>query len=97
MSFLQRASRGEERLWKVWWQTGIPMALLAVALTLMAEDLRQANHDAAGDALDILKLLFFFGWLRLAWRCSNNTERQIWATLARLAIFIGFGLAVVTL
>ena len=94
---LQRASRGEEKLWVVWWQWGIPLALLANALTLMAEAAREADRFAAGDALDVFKLLLFLAWLRLAWRCSNNTARPHWGALARLALFLGFGLAALTI
>lgn len=94
---LQRASRGEEKLWVVWWQWGLPLALLANALTVLAEAAREADRFAAGDALDVLKLLFFLAWLRLAWRCSNNTGHALWAKLARLALFVGFGLAAVTI
>jgi hypothetical protein len=93
---LRRACQGEEKLWRVWWQWGIPLGLLLNVLTVLAEASRTANHPAAGDTIDIVKLLFFFAWCRLAWRCAKNTDRKIWSNLARLTILLGFGIAAVT-
>jgi hypothetical protein len=97
MTSLQRANRGEEKLWKIWWQWGIPLGMAANVLTVLAEVSREADYPATGDALDILKLLLYVGWFRLAWRCSKNTDHPVWTNLARLAIFLGFGVAAVTI
>ena len=96
MTALQRAHDGKEKLWKIWWQWGIPLAVLANGLTLIAEMVREAGHPAVGDAIDIVKLLLFLAWCRLAWRCAKNTDRPIWSKLARLAVLLGFGVAAVT-
>jgi len=93
---LQRAHRGEEKLWKIWWQWGIPLGMLVNVLAVLAEASREAERPLAGEALDILKFLFLAGWFQLAWRCSKNTHRPIWTSLARLAILLGFGVAAVT-
>lgn len=94
---LQRAHSGEEKLWKIWWQWGIPLAIIANYLTEFAEALRDAEHPAAGDAVDVVKLLLFIAWCRLAWRCAKNTDRPIWGNLTKLAVLLGFGVAAVTL
>ena len=96
MSALQRANRGDERLWKIWWQWGIPLGMLATALSLLAEASRVAGHLLGGDAVDFLKLLLIIGWFRLVWRCSKNADRPIWGNLAKLAILLGIGVAALT-
>ena len=93
---LQRAHQGEEKLWKIWWQWGIPLAMVANGLTVLAEVLRDTGHPAVGDAMDMVKLLCFVAWCRLAWHCAKNTDRPVWGNLARLAILLGFGFAALT-
>jgi hypothetical protein len=97
LNFLRRANRGEEKLWKIWWQWGIPLVIVANVLTVLAQVSREAGQPATGDAIDILKFLLYVGWFRLAWLCSKNTDRPIWTNLARFAIFLGFGVAAVTI
>jgi len=97
MTSLQRAHVGKERLWRVWWQWGIPLAALANGLNVVAEVFRESEHPAVGDAVDVLKLLFFLAWCRLAWRCAQNAQRPLWGRLARLTILLGFGVAAVTI
>jgi hypothetical protein len=92
----QRANRGEERLWRIWWQWGIPLGLFANALTVLAEAFHDADWVGTGDAIDILKFLLFVAWFRVAWRCSKNTEHPLWTHLARLAICLGFGVTAIT-
>lgn len=94
---LQRAHRGEERLWRIWWHLGIPLAMLANALTVGAEMLHEVDYRASGDTLDVIKFLLYIAWFRLAWRCSANTDNPIWTTLTRLAVGLGLGVTAVVI
>ena len=86
-----RALQGEERLWKVWWLAGIPVAWATSALVLAAEDLRSLGPWAWGwgDALDAARLLVYLAWFRLAWRCSRNVQGAAWTPRARAALAAG--------
>jgi hypothetical protein len=92
--FLSRATGGEEQLWRVWWLAGIPVAWLTTGLVLLAESLRSTGFDGWGDALDVARLLLYFAWFRLAWRCSRNVERRAWTRLAQGALAAGLVLSV---
>jgi hypothetical protein len=90
-----RASRGDERLWKVWWLAGIPLACVTAALVLAAQYLRGLGTWAWGwgDACDAARLLVYLAWAHLAWRCSRNVERAAWTPLARGALSAGLVLS----
>jgi hypothetical protein len=88
-SFL-RSRIGRERLWKIWWICGIPLAWATSALVIGAEAARVAGHPAAGDWLDVLRLLIYVTWAQLAWQCAHNVERRIWAPVSRFALTAGF-------
>ena len=91
-----RALSGEERLWKIWWLGGIPVALAATAFTISAELLRIDGHHSWGNFLDVLKLLVYAMWFSAAWRSAANT-RQFRARLAgRLAVAAGVVTAALT-
>ena len=92
--FQARSATGQERLWKVWWFAGIPVGWATSALVLYAECLRSAGHDNWGDALDVVRLLVYFAWFRLAWRCSRNVDSPWWTPLAQGALAAGLALAV---
>jgi len=87
--FHSRAANGEEKLWKVWWMAGIPLGWACSALVVIAEELRYADHHGWGNFLDLARLLIFFAWLRLAWRCSHNVGRPIWTPVARATLTAG--------
>jgi len=89
--FASRAFHGEERLWKVWWCAGIPVAWAYSALAFAAEDLRDLGTWAWGwgDACDAARLLVYLAWFRLAWRCSRNVQATAWTPLARGALAAG--------
>jgi hypothetical protein len=86
-----RAFQGEERLWKVWWCAGIPVAWLTSALVILAEHVRNLGPWAWGwgDACDVARLLVYLAWFRLAWRCSGNVHSVAWTPLARGALAAG--------
>lgn len=92
-----RASRGEARLWKVWWLAGIPVAWLTSALVLTAEHLRALGTWGWGwgDACDVARFLVYLLWFELAWRCSRNVRGTAWTPLARAALTAGLVLSAV--
>ncbi len=94
-NLMERASRGDERLWKVWWCAGIPVGWATGALVLAAEDLRGLGTWAWGwgDACDALRLLVYLAWFRLAWRCAHNVHSAAWTPLARGALSAGLVLS----
>ena len=91
---LRRARNGEERLWKIWCLGGIPVAWMAGVLTAFAEDMRIAGAAGSGDLLDVVKLLLYFWWFRLAWACARNVDSRIWTPVSRLAACGGLLLTV---
>jgi hypothetical protein len=90
-----RAFRGEEKLWKVWWLGGIPVACITGVLILAAERLRASGASAWGwgDACDVARFLVYLAWFMLAWRCSNNVQSVAWTPLARVALLAGLVLS----
>ena len=68
---------------------GIPVAWTASALIIAAEEVRLAGHPAWGDFLDVIRLLVYLGWCRLAWQCSGNVASRIWTVLSRAALPAG--------
>jgi hypothetical protein len=86
-AFNTRMREGRERLWKVWWLAGIPVAWLTSLLVVAAEELRSAEYHGWGNFLDILRFLLFVAWVRLAWRCSRNVDSPYWRPIA----FAGMG------
>ena len=96
MGATRRAMSGEERLWKVWWLWGVPVAALATALTLSAEFLRMDGLHSWGEFLDAVKLLVYAAWLTAAWRCAEKAERPAVRIAARLAVAAGVLTAALT-
>ena len=94
--FLRRALAGEERLWKIWWLGGIPVALAATALTLTAEFLRVEGHHSWGNFFDVLKLLAYVLWFSAAWRSAARTTRFPARLAGRLAVAAGVVTAALT-
>jgi len=90
-----RAFRGEEKLWKVWWLGGIPVALITGALWLAADRVRGLGAWAWGwgDACDVARFLVYLGWFYIAWRCSRNVQSAAWTPLARGALVVGLVLS----
>ena len=93
---MRRALNGDERLWKVFWLWGLPVGFAAVALTFLAEMLRDAGWDGAGAGLDVLKLLVYLTWFGAAWRCSGNVVNRTWTGIARTVIALALGFTVLT-
>ncbi len=78
-----------ERLWKIWWLWGIPVGWAASAMLIGAESMRIAGQPGFADLLDVFRLLVYFSWARLAWRCSHNVEDTRWTPVARFALGAG--------
>lgn len=85
-----RSHGGAEPLWKIWWICGIPVAWLTSALVIASEAARVADHPVAGDWLDVLRILIYVAWARLAWQCAHNAQAGIWTPVARCALAAGF-------
>jgi hypothetical protein len=93
---LRRARGGEERLWKVWWFLGIPLACVASALLIGAEALREAGAHTWGNALDLARLAVYWFWFRLAWHCSRNVRHAWWTAAVRVALLAGLAVTALT-
>jgi hypothetical protein len=93
---LGRARLGTERLWKVWWILGIPLASAGGALLIGAESLRQAGTRALADALEVMRLALFWFWFRLAWKCAPNVRHAWWTGIVRVALVAGLALTALT-
>ena len=80
---------GSEKLWRVWWLWGMPVAWAAIALVLSAEYARDAGQPGWGDFLDIVRLGLYWWWMRIAWSCSGNVGNRFWSPLARVGLLLG--------
>ena len=95
MQFSQRigqqdAHAGAEKLWKVWWLWGIPVGWTTSGMIILAEFIRAAGNWGCGDMIDVARLLVYFSWARLAWRCSHNVSDCRWTLVSRIALGAGF-------
>ena len=68
------AHAGNEKLWRVWWLWGMPVGWTVSGLLVFAEILRVAGYAGCADLFDVVRLLVYFYWARLAWRCSRNVR-----------------------
>jgi hypothetical protein len=82
--------RADEKLWKVWWKWGVPVAWITSALVIAAEESRLAALPSLGDLLDILRIAVYWFWCRLAWRCSASATHRAWEILSKGALAAGF-------
>lgn len=89
-----RSRDGRERLWKIWWLCGIPVAWLTSALLIAGEALRVAGHSNTADCLDVSRILIYALWARLAWQCAHNVGAKIWLPVSRCALSAGLVLMV---
>ena len=85
-----------DRLWKVWWLWGIPLAWATSALILLAEYLRQRGLHAAGDFCDVARLAVYWFWCRETWRASTKVSSPVWTALSRLALAGGLVVTVLS-
>ena len=82
--FLARAWRGDERLWKVWWYIGAPLAIAGrVTEKLVATDPFTALVSS------VALLVAYIAWCSMAWRCAPNVDNKIWTPIARVVIVLG--------
>ena len=80
-----------EKLWRVWWVWGIPVAWATTALVLAAEYARAAGWHGWGHAFDLVRLAVYWWWMRIAWACSRNVANPLWSPLSRAALVLGLG------
>jgi hypothetical protein len=78
-----------EKLWRVWWLWGIPVAWATSALAVGAEYARLSGHYWLGDAMDIGRLAIYWWWMRIAWSCAGNVTNPIWSPLSRAVLVLG--------
>jgi hypothetical protein len=78
-----------ERLWRVWWLWGMPVAWATGALVVFAELLRVESYSGWGDFLDLLRLLLYWWWLLMAWKRADNVEQRFWTPIAKTALVAG--------
>ena len=90
LNTLLRSHSGRERLWRVWWLWGIPVAWLTSGLVIAAELSRVGGQLVLADWLDVGRLLIYCIWARLAWQCAHNVDAAVWTPMARLALGAGF-------
>ena len=84
------ARAGAERLWKIWWLWGIPVGWATSGMIVFAEFIRAAGYWGGGDLVDVIRLLVYYSWARLAWRCSHNVRDRRWTPVSRFALGAGF-------
>ena len=72
-----------EKLWRVWWLWGIPVAWASTLLILLAELAHGSGWGTLGGVLDVARLLVYWQWLRFAWRCARNVANPLWTPVAR--------------
>ncbi len=94
LASLLRSRNGRERLWKIWWLCGLPVAWITSALVIGGEAARVAGHPVAADGLDVLRILVYTLWAQLAWQCAHNVETKIWSPVSRFALTAGLLLMV---
>jgi hypothetical protein len=85
---LEAPARGQ-RLWTIWWLCGIPVAWATSGMIILAELIRNAGYWGWGDLIDVTRLLVYFSWARLAWRCSHNADDRRWMPVSRFALGVG--------
>jgi hypothetical protein len=78
-----------ERLWRVWWLWGLPVAWVTGALIVFAEVVRTEGYGDWGHFLDLVRLLVYWWWLRMAWKCARNVEHRFWTVIAKTALSVG--------
>jgi hypothetical protein len=86
--------RDGDRLWKIWWLWGAPVAWITIGLILGAEATREAGHHNWGNVLDVARLAVYWAWCRMAWRCSGNVDNPLWSPLSKAVLAAGFALNV---
>jgi len=78
-----------EKLWRVWWLWGIPVAWAASALVIGAEFARLSGYHRLGDAVDIGRLAIYWWWMRIAWSCAGNVANPVWSPVSRAILVLG--------
>ena len=94
LASLARSQYGREQLWKIWWLCGIPVAWITSAMVIGGEAARVAEYPVAADWLDVLRILIYTAWARLAWLCAGNVELAAWSPVSRFALTAGLLLMV---
>ena len=82
--FLARAWRGDERLWKVWWYIGVPLAIGGKVLETLA-----ARYPSPVLVSSVAFLVAYIAWCSMAWLCAPNVDQKIWTPIARVVIALG--------
>jgi hypothetical protein len=70
------------------WLWGIPGAWAVSLFIVAGEWAHGAGHGGWGNALDLARLLAYWAWLRMVWRCSGAGS-LVRATLLRASLVGG--------
>ena len=89
VGILARAWRGEERLWKVWWYIGAPIAVLDKAVSVAISARLVLGHPVLSLAATSALLIAYLAWCVMAWNCAPNVNKAIWTPIARIVITLG--------
>jgi len=89
--FLRRAWAGEERLWKVWWLIGIPLALVSGAFSMWydAQTVPTTTTWIVAGVGAWGLLTAYLCWCNMAWSCAKNVKNPVWTRVAKVLIILG--------
>lgn len=85
MSFIKRAWRGEEKLWKVFWLYNVLGGLLLNVFVYVI-----ASVAFGLLIVGVIFWLAYLVWVLVSiWRCAFNVNAKFWGYLARIYIIMG--------
>ena len=91
MSIINKAWRGEEKLWKIFW-----LGLLFLAFISALGKVLVQNLPPFALFYGLFRLAYIIWWLVSLWRCAFNVSARFWGYLARALVCL-FPLAIIGL
>lgn len=93
---LKNARAGQERLWKVWWELGVPPDLHYLSdqcIPCIRPQVPPGSPVAL--VVGVVRFAVFAAWYRAAWLCARHVNHRIWTVLARggLLVWVATSLA----
>ena len=71
------------------WAWGLALVVASGALLWIADDLRLARRAPWADALDVLRLLAYWAWLRVAWPAASQARAPLARAVLRALLVAG--------